>query len=215
MRQNICGILCALCSQVGHMRKKVIIMSDSKAQKIEWFRVMDIKNVILLTNTFVSLWFLSWNPSWSSVNERVPNYRNTQTPSCNRSPITARTSWSRWSTLWRSPADRTGSRSSLFLLLLPFLLCFTWFHRMPAHKLSYPHPHAQIKGQTHTGKTDSSQVERTLGLASGCGNGGLSFCPPLPPHSTPLHRHNPVYTHINMGKEKPKEGNGRQGSLVL
>lgn len=86
--------------------------------------MIDIKNVIL-TNTSVSLWFLSWNPSWSSVNERVLNYRNTQTPSCNRLPITARTSWSKWSTLWKSPADRTGTQSSLFLLLLPFLLCFT------------------------------------------------------------------------------------------
>lgn len=72
--------------------------------------MIDIKNVIL-TNTSVSLWFLSWNPSWSSVNERVLNYRNTQTPSCNTLPITVRTSWSRWSTLWRSPADRTRSRS--------------------------------------------------------------------------------------------------------
>lgn len=52
MRQNICGILCALCSQVGHMRNKVIIMSDSKAKKIEWFRVMDIKKCNIINKHF-------------------------------------------------------------------------------------------------------------------------------------------------------------------
>lgn len=38
--------------------------------------------------------------------------------------------------------------------------------------------------------------------------GVLSFCCPLPPHSSPPHLQNPIYTHINMGKKKPKEGNG-------
>lgn len=102
------------------------------------------------------------------MNERAPNCRNTQTPSCSRSPITARTSWSRWSTLWRSRADwTTVLPPPLFLLLLPLLLLFTSFHRMPEHKLSHPHPHAQFKGQTHTGESECSQVKCTLGLAFG------------------------------------------------
>lgn len=68
------------------------------------------------------------------------------------------------------------------------------------HKLSHLHPHAQLKGQTHMGETDSSQVKSTLGLGLRCGNGRLSFCHPLPPHSSSLH------PHINTGKRKPKEG---------
>lgn len=183
--------------------------------------MIDIWNVILINPFF--LCFLSWNLSWSSVNERAPNSRNTPTLSCSRSPITARTYWSRWSTLWRSPADWTTPHREnpvlpppLFLLLLPFLLLFfTSFHRMSEHKLSHPHPHAQFKGQTHTGETDSSQVKCTLGLALGCGNGGLSFCHPLPPHSSSPHLQNPVYTHINTGKKEPKGGNEHQRSSVL
>lgn len=49
----------------------------------------------------------------------------------------------------------------------------------------------------------------------GCGNGGLSFCHPLPPHSSSLHLQNHVYTHINTGKKEPKGGNEQQRSSVL
>lgn len=66
-------------------------------------------------------WFVcSWSGSWRCVRRRAVSCRSTLTRCCSRSQTTAPTSWSRWSTRWRSranaavAADASDLHASLF-----------------------------------------------------------------------------------------------------
>lgn len=58
-------------------------------------------------------WFVcSWSGSWRCVRRRAVSCRSTPTRCCSRSQTTAPTSWSRWSTRWRSRANATDLHTS-------------------------------------------------------------------------------------------------------
>lgn len=143
------------------------------------------------------------------MNERAPNCRNTQTPSCNRSPITARTSWSRWSTLWRSRADRTGlDHGAESCLLLSSCFSFPFFTGCQhTNSLTLTHMH-KSKDRHIRERLTAHKSSARLDWLRGVGMVGF-------PSAIPYHHIHPVYTHINMGKKKPKGGNGRRGKLSI